>query len=183
MNITLKKIRKHSPCTDRWEKLLKSLGKTKVDNAPLSLITVLDSNGLDDAVWCLRALEGYDKEIRLFAVWCARQVQHLMKDGRSLRALDVAEAFAYGTASREDLDAARLAAWDAAWAVDWDAAWVAAGAVAVPAARDAARGARGAVAAVWDAGSGFGSAAWDAAWADAAAQEKEFRRVFGGRLK
>lgn len=66
-----------------------------------------------------------DKELRLFAVWCARQVQHLMKDQRSLNALDVAERHAHGLASDEELDAAmaaaRDAAKDAAWAAAWDA--------------------------------------------------------------
>ena len=33
-----------------------------------------------------------DKELRLFAVFAARQVQHLMTDSRSIAALDVAES-------------------------------------------------------------------------------------------
>ena len=54
-----------------------------------------------------------DKTLRLFAVWCARQVQHLMTDHRSIAALDVAERYANGEATREELDAA-LSAADAA---------------------------------------------------------------------
>lgn len=50
------------------------------------------------------------KLLRLFAVWCARQVQHLMKDQRSIDALDVAERFANGLATKEELDAAGDAA-------------------------------------------------------------------------
>ena len=88
---TLNAIRKHEPCTDGWKKLLVHLGKTEADDEPLDLITVLDSNGLDDALWCLRAVDGCGREIRLFAVWCARQVEHLMTDQRSRDALDVAE--------------------------------------------------------------------------------------------
>ena len=65
---TLNKIRKHSPCADGWEKLLKSLGKNKADDEPLSLMTVLESNGLEDALWCLRACDGIDREARLYAV-------------------------------------------------------------------------------------------------------------------
>jgi len=76
---------------------------------------LLGSNGFDDALWCLRAVEGHDREIRLYAVWCARQVQHLMTDSRSLAALDVAERYANGKASSEELEAARTAAWAAAW--------------------------------------------------------------------
>lgn len=57
-----------------------------------------------------------DKELRLFAVWSARQVQHLMTDARSIAALDVAERYAHGQATTQELAAARAAAWAAAWA-------------------------------------------------------------------
>jgi hypothetical protein len=115
LTTTLTAIRKHSPCEDGWEKLLKHLGKTSADDEPLALVTVLDSNGLYDALWCLRAVKNNDREMRLFAVWCARQVQHLMKDQRSLAALDVAERYANNCATKEELDAAEAAAWAAAW--------------------------------------------------------------------
>lgn len=75
-----------------------------------------------------------DRELRLFAVWCARQVQHLITDARSITALDVAERHANGTATNEELAAARDAARDAAWA--------AARAAARGAARAAARAAQ-----------------------------------------
>ena len=136
---TLNAIREHGPCADGWKKLLNHLGKTGADDEPLSLLTILDSNGLDDALWCLRAMPEHNKHWRLYAVWCARQVQHLMTDARSVAALDVAERHAHGTASDQELaaakaaakaaardaawDAARDAAWDAAWAAAWDAAW------------------------------------------------------------
>ena len=110
MKTTLNKIRDQSPCADGWAKLLKSLNKTKADDDPVLLVQILDSNGLDDALWCLRAVTGRDKEIRLYAVWCARQVQNLMTDQHSLVALDIAESFANGKATREELYAARAAA-------------------------------------------------------------------------
>ena len=110
MKTTLNKIRANRPCASGWSKLLKHLGKTQADDEPVSIITILDSNGLDDALWCLRATTGYDRELRLYAVWCARQVQHLMKDPRSLKALDVAEKFANGEATEQDLAAAWAAA-------------------------------------------------------------------------
>ena len=114
MQTTLNQIREHLPCTDAWKKLLETLGKTKSDDEKVSIIQVLDSNGLDDALWTLRAVIGREKEIRLFAVWCARQVQHLMTDQRSLDALNVAEKFANGEATQTELSAARDAAWAAA---------------------------------------------------------------------
>ena len=150
----LNAIRAHSPCADGWAKLLRHLGKTQADDEPLALTTILDSNGLDDALWCLRACEGIDREARLYAVWCARQVQHLLTDPRSLAALDVAERHANGEATDDELAATRDAARDAAWAAArdaardaaWDAAWDAARAAAraADAARAAARDAQNA---------------------------------------
>jgi pyruvate/2-oxoglutarate dehydrogenase complex dihydrolipoamide acyltransferase (E2) component len=130
MNTTLNKIRSFGPSEDFWKKLLTYLGKTKADDEPLSIETILDSNGLEDALWCLRTVDGHGREIRLFAVWCAKQVEHLMTDPRSIAALDVAEAAAS--------DAAGDGAGDGA-------AWVAL--VAAAAARDAAASAAGADAA------------------------------------
>lgn len=62
-----------------------------------------------------------DRELRLFAVWCARQVQHLMTDQRSIAALDVAERHANGNAADDELAAALASAWDAARAAARDA--------------------------------------------------------------
>jgi len=161
MNTTLNQIRDGSPCAEGWKKLLAHLGKTKADDEALSIITILDSNGLDDALWCLRAVTGHDREIRLYAVWCARQVQHLMTDKRSLDALDVAERYANGLATADDLAAAIADAWSAA-----DAAWSVAGAA-------------GATKAAWAAAGAARDAAGDArAAADAGdAQEKRLREV------
>ena len=167
MKTTLNNIRTHHPCVNGWEKLLKHLGKTKADDEPLDLLTILDSNGLDDTLWCFRAVEGCDKEIRLYAVWCAQQVQHLMKDPRSIDALDVAERFANGTASNEELAAAWDAARDAARDASKDAAKDAAGA-----AWAAAGAARAAAGAAWAAAGAARDAAWAAAW-DAARDKQE----------
>jgi len=57
-----------------------------------------------------------DKDLRLFAVWCAREALKLVKtsDERSINACNVAERFANGEATKEELDAAKDAAWAAA---------------------------------------------------------------------
>src|ERR1035437_2929564 len=132
MKTTLNKIRACSPCTSGWTKLLKHLDKTKPDDNPIRITTILDSNGIYDALWCLRAVDGHQREMRLYAVACARSVQHFTTDPRSLAALDVAERHANGLATDLELDAARdaasdaaSAAWDAAsaaWGAAWDAA-------------------------------------------------------------
>ena len=160
MKTTLNKIRAQGPCYDGWRKLLTYLKKTEADDDPLPITSILDSNGIEDALWCLRAVEGHDREMRLYAVWCARQVQHLMTDPRSLAALDVAERHANGEATDAELSAARVAALDAACAAAWaparTAAWDAASAAACAAARDAA----------W-------APAWAAAWDAQAARLRE----------
>ena len=146
---TLNHIRAHKPCEPGWKKLLAGLGKTEADDEPLAYARIVEINGIDDALWACRAEPQYAREWRLFAVWCARQVEHLMTDQRSRDALVVAERHANGEASYKELAAARAAARAAAWD-----AWVA---------RDAAR------AAAWDA----------AAAATAASQREKFLDVVG----
>ncbi len=168
ITITLNKIRAHSPCESGWKKLLKAKAGVGMD-AEFPLSDVLDSNGLHETLWCLRCLPEHDNLWRLYAVWCARQVQHLMTDQRSIDALDVAERHARGLATDAQLDAALAAAeaaWDAAWAAaEPDAAWAAARAAAWVAAETAAA-ARGA----WAAARGE--------WAAArAAQEQKLREI------
>ena len=140
MYTTLNKIREHSPCKDGWEKLLKYLGKTKPDDEPLPLLTILDSNGFDDTLWCFRVVEGFKKEKQLLAITYAREVEHLMP-AESKKSLDVFDRYANGLATQEEFDAARRVA-DAAYTAAYtaDASWAAAhtaAAAAAAAARDA----------------------------------------------
>jgi len=168
MKTTLAKIRKESPCPDGWQKLLRHLGKTGADDEPLSLEVVLDSNGVRDAIWCLRAVDGCAREKRLFAVWCARQVQHYMRDKRCTKTLDVVDRYANGDATLEDIDAARDAAYAAAAAAD------AAATYAAYAATDAASDAACSAAFAADERGSEYQAAYDAA---RAAQAAELSRV------
>ena len=62
---TLNEIREYGPSTQDWQRLLKYLGKMKADDEPLSFKTILDSNGLDTAIWALRTIKA--PEVRLFA--------------------------------------------------------------------------------------------------------------------
>ena len=173
---TLDKIREHRPCADGWEKLLSHLGKTKADDEPLALETILDSNGLNDALWCVRACPEHNRLWRLLAVWFVRQVDHLMTDTRSVDALDTAERYANGQATPKELSAARDAAWAAASADAAYAAYAAASAASADAAGDAAEAA--AYAAAGDAADAAAyAAAYAAAWA---AQIEKTRAVFRG---
>jgi hypothetical protein len=88
-----------------------------------------------------------DKTLRLFACRCAREVWHLLTDERSRNGVQVAERYAVGEATAEELDAAWAAARAAARAA-WDATRAARAAAC--AAWDAARAARAAARAAWD---------------------------------
>lgn len=166
MHITLNFIRKRSPCTEGWGKLLSYLGKTKADDEMILLSTVLESNGLDDALWCLCALpEEYDSAIRLLVCDLVEPALAFVPDGegRPRNAVDIARKFANGEASSRELDAARMTANVAVSELDKaaDATRATNGNMHHPelAALDAARAARDTVE-WWS-----GSSAWSAAQA------------------
>ena len=71
---TLAAIRAASPCEPGWKKLLAALGKTKADSEPLDLLTVLNSNGLVDALWVMSFAMPDARLARHFQAWCAEQV-------------------------------------------------------------------------------------------------------------
>ncbi len=130
---TLAHIRAAKPCEEGWRKLLGSLGKTGADDEALALLTVLDSNGLDDALWVLSYAMPDDRLARHFQAWCAEQVLHLFEAERpdDTRVRDQIAMLRNDEADAAARAAARDAAWDAAWAaardVAWDAAWNAEG--------------------------------------------------------
>lgn len=193
--VTLKVLRQEKACIAGYNKVVCGLQGQPFTNKhrdmksyirfvykePISLSFILENNGLNDALWAMHCIKDAYRDISLFSVWCARQVQHLMRDSRSTNALDVIERFANGKATKEELEAASAAAWDAnvacpanaanaakaAAKAAWGAAWVA-GAANV------------ANAAAWAAG-----AAWNAASADAsaarAAQTEMFKLMCDGK--
>ena len=212
--VTLADLRREGACFEGYNKLVRSIQGREFSeddaarksyisfrhDAPIPLTTILESNGLDDALWALRCVPGFERDARLFAVWCARQVEHLMTDQRSKDALNVAERFANGEATEEELaaawaaardahcDAASGAASDATWAAASaaargaasDAASVVAGAADLGAASDAASAAAGAAAGAAASAAAWGTAraaAWDAA---RASQKAMFLRMCEG---
>jgi len=76
LQTTLEIIQAHRPCADGWAKLLRHLGPDWPEDKPIDFATILESNGLLDALWALRAVlpeqeKERDRLARLFACDCA----------------------------------------------------------------------------------------------------------------
>ena len=170
-HFTIQDIRIWNPCYDPERHLPENWSGTVAN------ILRHETIPADDKLWVV-CREGLidAKTLRLFAVWCARSVEHLLTDERSRKAIDVAELCALGQATHEELAIAWAAARDARAA--GDAARDAAGAAwAARDAGDAARAAaRDAAWAAWAAGAA-GAAAWDAARAANDAQVKQLLKM------
>ena len=137
---TIEDLRKFSPCYDPTKYLPENWQGTVID-----ILNVTDCP-TEDRLWVVLRKEFMtDKQLRLFAVWCARQALAIPGNESEVcsNTCDVAERYANGEATKEEfaaaLDAARDAALDAAWDAAWDAARDAARAAARDAARAAAR--------------------------------------------
>lgn len=163
-------IRSFNPCYDPSEKNIPDGETLTVIDAVAKYRSTVPAK---DIVWVLCRNEFLtDKDLRLFAVWCAREALKLdaNPDERSINACNIAERYANGEATSEELAAAGAAAWEAAWAASRAAraardAWAAAGAAgaaagaaraaawaaARTASRDAARTAAWEARAAWDA--------------------------------
>ena len=136
-------LKKNKACESEYKQLRASLGMDYDPDQPINLLTILEINGLDNALWALCATaENCDKVTRLMAADFAEQALPIWKkysqDKRPELAIQAARDYANSLISSHELNAAGAAAWDAArdasWAAAWDAAW--------DAARGAARGAQ-----------------------------------------
>ena len=133
-------IRKLNPCYDPSEVVKDENEKLPVREWVAKYRNLVKDKS--DIIWLLcNKLYMSDKDMRLFAIWCAREALKLVAnpDPRSVNACDVAERYASGEATDEELaaawDAARdasAAAWAAwaAWTAASDAAWTASAASA-----------------------------------------------------
>jgi len=126
LTTTTERIDACNPCDERRNRAAQLLGITKPSEKPISYVELIDTLGLEDALWCCRAEPGLTQIWRRYAVWCAQQVQHVRTDQRSLKTLDLAERHAIVDAIYAELAAARhadAAAAAAAWAAAWAAAF------------------------------------------------------------
>jgi len=108
---TIEDIRDWEPCYDPGTLLPENWSGTALD------ILRLEEMPCENRLWVVLRPEILDdKTLRWFAIWCARRSQPWLTDPRSINAIDVAEKFASGNATEEELVAARryaFAAWKA----------------------------------------------------------------------
>jgi hypothetical protein len=140
MKLTLNRIKEKHPCTSGWKILMKSLNKTEADNDEFDLMDVLKSNGIEDAIWCLRCFDYLD--YCLFLADVAESVLHIYErdnDNPAPRnAVAAIREYKLGNITKNDLKNAYAAAADAAAAyAAYAAAADAAAAYAAYAAADA----------------------------------------------
>ena len=159
LHTTLKLCKEHDACATGFEKLKSSLNKDHSDTDLIPLTHVLESNGLCDAVWALRAtVEDSDYVSREFAIFRARQVLSFYEarypdDARVRDCICAAERYNNKEITLDELEVFKNAADEAAEAAYWSAdvsvatdtddaaywaAWAAAGAAAVTAIHRAA---------------------------------------------
>jgi len=178
LTTTTRRLMAHDPCEIGIAKLAAHLGTTEPDDQPIGYDVLLDALGIRDALWCCRAEPQHNHIWRRYAVWCARQVQHLMTDERSLSALDMVERHANGEATDEQLAAAWESARAAARAAASLAAWESARAADTAAAASLVAGAAAAVSATalaWEASTAAAREATGAAMRDR--QAAAFRQL------
>jgi hypothetical protein len=74
---TLGQLKEYNPCKKGLETLLASLPECYNDTDPIGLDRILESNGLNDAIWALRMFEKkYSVKI---AIKCAERVLHIFE--------------------------------------------------------------------------------------------------------
>jgi hypothetical protein len=89
--------------------LQKGLGKIEPDDEPITYLSIVELGEYDileigDVLWCMQAEPKYDDIWRRCALKFAKDVSHLIKIPLYLKALDVAESYINGLATKEELE-------------------------------------------------------------------------------
>ncbi len=77
ITVTLNQIKANDPCTGGWKKALKANGGINADmDKPFPLVSILDSNDLEDTLWVISnipEMSDHNSLWRVFSRWCALQ--------------------------------------------------------------------------------------------------------------
>ena len=125
------RLKKAGACAGRYLFLAKALGGITEygKDTPIDLLTILETNGVDDCLWALQATaEDASRITDLIIADVAESVLHIYEreypaDKRVRECIQARRAYANGEIDAAAWAAARDAAWDAAWAAARDAAW------------------------------------------------------------
>jgi hypothetical protein len=119
---TLNRLMSTRACRTIYAHLVRELGGTTFDHdAPINLLTILETNGVVDCLWALRAtVENCDTVARLMAADLAEDVlpywsSSYPTDNRLHECIDAARLFALGKITCEKLSDAAYAAESATW--------------------------------------------------------------------
>lgn len=83
-------------------KLTRALGRTPDVSEEIAVLTILETNGIEDAIWCMRAADDTGELAARFACKTAMEVHHRMSPVAQT-GFAVASAYLKGQATREDL--------------------------------------------------------------------------------
>ena len=103
---TLNKIKAERLDVVGTGKLVKHLNKREADDEPISFATLTEVCGIEYALGATGTVPEHEKTWRLFAVWCLRQVQHLMIYEDGPRVVDAVERHVHGEITDAELDTA-----------------------------------------------------------------------------
>ena len=115
LTTTLNRIRACHPCASGYEKLVKHMGKDFDQDAEINLLTIRDSNGVADMLWCLRATAQESRRIAAqLAIEFAEQALPIFEaihpnDSRPRMAIQAAREYLAGKIDIEELRKAREA--------------------------------------------------------------------------
>lgn len=110
LHTTLTLLRRNNACAPGYKTLISSLPKGHGDDAPIALLHILESNGIKDAIWALRATvekTGKDMAAEL-AIRAAERAQitfdkQYPADSRVRECNEATRAYARGDITRDEL--------------------------------------------------------------------------------
>lgn len=120
LTTTLNLIRAKSPCPSGYKILTRYLGEGFSHDAEINLLTILDSNGVLDMLWCLCATEQDSKHIAVqMAIEFAELVLPIFEksrpsDARPRQCIQATKDYLNGKISIKELGTTRKAAYAAA---------------------------------------------------------------------
>ena len=110
LHTTLEILRRNHACASGYKNLIASLPADHAHDAPITLAHIIESNGIEDALWALRATveptgRNVAQEIAIRAAERAQAVfeKHRPDDSRVRECIAATRAYMRGEISRQDL--------------------------------------------------------------------------------